>query len=280
MMSRTRRRQLNRAGRAVLLCLWAAFCLLPILWFLTVAFRARTEIGVSPPVYWPHFTLKPWHELWNAWPVGDYLRNTGIAVIGSVLLDLVLGIPAAYALSRFRFRLRDDLGFYILSTRMIVPAAVAIPIFALFKNMSLLDTPWALMLIFAAINLSIVTWIIRAYMMEIPVEIEHAAMTDGAGRMTILFQLMVPLAMPGIVTAATIAMIFGVNEFLFTLLISYTPSAQTMSVGLAMFTGGSSGIIFNLIALMSFILFVPLCIIVFMIQGHLSRGLSMGAVKG
>ena len=267
-------------GRYILLFVFAAYCLLPILWFLTIGFRPRTEVGVQPPIYWPHFTLEAWYDLWRTWPVGDYLRNTAIAVFGSVALDLLLAIPAAYALARFRFRGREDLGFYILSTRMIVPAAVAIPIFALFKDFHLIDTPWALLMVFAAINLSIVTWIIRSYMMEIPSEIEDAAKTDGAGPITILLRLILPLSLPGIVTAATIAMIFSVNEFLFTLLIAYTENAQTMSVGLAMFTGGSSGIIFTNIALMSFLVFIPVLAVVYSIQGHLSRGLTMGAVKG
>jgi multiple sugar transport system permease protein len=117
-------------------------------------------------------------------------------------------------------------------------------------------------------------------MMEIPSEIEDAAKTDGAGPVTILLALIIPLSLPGIVTAATIAMIFAVNEFLFTLLIAYTENAQTMSVGLAMFTGGSSGIIFTNIAVMSFLVFLPVLVVVYQIQGHLSRGLTMGAVKG
>lgn len=271
----------GRIGRYILLVIFSAYCLLPIIWFVTIAVRPRTEVSVQPPIYWPHhFTLEAWNSLWTDWPVGHYLINTAIAVFGSIVLDLVLAIPAAYALARFRFRGRDDLGFYILSTRMIVPAAVAIPIFVLIKNIGLIDTPWALLLIFAAMNLSIVTWIIRSYMMEIPSEIEDAAKTDGAGPVTILLALIIPLSLPGIITAATIAMIFAVNEFLFTLLIAYTENAQTMSVGLAMFTGGSSGIIFTNIAVMSFLVFLPVLVVVYLIQGHLSRGLTMGAVKG
>ncbi|MGF1475485.1 MAG: carbohydrate ABC transporter permease [Geminicoccaceae bacterium] len=273
-------RRRGEIARYSLILIWTAFCVLPIIWFLTIGLRPRTEVVVQPPIYWPTFSLESWRDLWQTWPIGFYLRNTALAVFGSVILDLVLAIPAAYALSRFTFRGRDDLGFYILSTRMIVPAAVALPIFALFQTWTLLDTPWALLLVFAAMNLSIVTWIIRSYMMEIPQEIEDAAKTDGAGPLAILLLLIVPLSMPGIMTAATIAMIFAINEFLFTLLIAYTSQAQTMSVGLAMFTGGSHGIIFTNIAILSFLVFVPISIFAYLIQGHLSRGLTMGAVKG
>lgn len=280
--ARRRRRRVKPGTivRYTLIGIWAVVCLAPIVWFLTIGLRPRTEVAVQPPIYWPTFTWQNWHDLWANWPVADYMINTATAVAGSVVLDLLLAIPAAYALSRFSFPGRDHFGFYILSTRMIVPAAVALPIFAVFENVGLVDTPGALLLVYTAINLSIVTWIIRSYMMEIPPEIEDAARTDGAGPMTILFRLIIPLSVPGIVTAATIAMIFAINEFLFTLLIAYTSNAQTMAVGLAMFTGGSDGIIYTNISLLAFLVFLPVTAVVWMIQGHLSRGLTLGAVKG
>ena len=203
-----------------------------------------------------------------------------LAVFGSVAIDLALGIPAAYSLSRYRYRGRDDIGFYILSTRMMAPAIVAVPIFFLFRNVGLLDTVWALMLIYAAINLSVVTWIIRSYMLDLPTELEDAARTDGASDLAILVLIVIPVCLPGIVTAAAIAAIFAINEFLFTLLIASTENAYTLSVALANFTGGSDGIIYNAIALVGFIAFVPVFLVILAIQRHLGRGLTMGAVKG
>ena len=266
--------------RYVVLGSWAAVCLLPILWFGTIAFRPRTEIITPTPIFWPNFSLDAWYLLMSDWPIAQYLRNSVVAVAGSVVIDLVLAIPAAYALARYEFRGREDIGFYILSTRMMAPAIVAVPIFFLFKNMGLLDTVWALMLVYAAINLSLVTWIIRSYMLDIPKELEDAARTDGAGDLRILWEIIIPACLPGIITAAVIAAIFAINEFLFTLLIASTKSAYTMSVALANFTGGSDGVIYNAIALVSFIAFVPIFVLVVLIQKHLSRGLTMGAVKG
>lgn len=184
---------------------------------------------------------------------------------------MALAIPAAYSLARYKYRGRDDIGFYILSTRMMAPAIVAIPIFFLFRNMGLLDTIWALMLVYSAINLSIVTWIIRSYMMDIPKELEDAARTDGASDLRILWEIIIPAVLPGIITAAVIAMIFAINEFLFTLLIASTPVAYTMSVALANFTGGSDGLIYNAIALVAFLAFVPVFLVVIAIQKHLFR---------
>jgi len=266
--------------RYIVLAAWAIVCIAPILWFLTIGFRPRTEIIVPRPIYWPTFSLDAWHLLMTDWPIALYLRNSVLAVAGSVVIDLILAIPAAFALSRYEFRGREDIGFYILSTRMMAPAIVAVPIFFLFKTVGLLDSVWALMLIYAAINLSLVTWIIRSYMLDIPKELEDAARTDGAGDLTILREIIVPACLPGIITAAVIAAIFAINEFLFTLLIASTSKAYTMSVALANFTGGSDGVIYNAIALVSFIAFVPILILVILIQKHLSRGLTMGAVKG
>ncbi|RUW25672.1 MULTISPECIES: carbohydrate ABC transporter permease [unclassified Mesorhizobium] len=266
--------------RYLVLGAWAVFCLAPILWFLSIGLRPRTEIIAAQPIYWPSFSLDAWDMIWTDWPMGNYLRNSVVAVGGSVVIDLLLAIPAAYSLARYNYRFREDIGFYILSTRMMAPAIVAIPIFFLFRQLGLLDSVWALMLVYAAINLSLVTWIIRSYMLDIPHEIEDAARTDGASDLRILVSIIVPMCLPGIITAAVIAVIFAVNEFLFTLLIASTKNAYTLSVALANFTGGSDGIIYNAIALVAFLAFVPIMLLVVLIQKHLSRGLTMGAVKG
>ena len=266
--------------RYLILFAWAVVCLAPVLWFLSIGLRPRVEIITPQPIYWPTFSLDAWQMIWEDWPMAKYLFNSVAAIIGSVLIDLALAIPAAYSLSRFEYKGRDDIGFYILSTRMMAPAIVAIPIFFLFRNFGLLDTIWALMLIYAAVNLSVVTWIIRSYMLDIPKELEDAARTDGAGHLRILWEIIVPAILPGIITAAVIAMIFAINEFLFTLLIASTPNAYTMSVALANFTGGSDGVIYNAIAMVAFLAFLPVFVVVVLIQKHLSRGLTMGAIKG
>ncbi|GIX13459.1 MAG: ABC transporter permease [Paracoccaceae bacterium] len=276
---RTTRRD-SRLLRYLILGTWALVCLVPVAWFLSIGLRPRVEIITPRPIYWPTFSLDAWHMIWEDWPMARYLRNSVAAIFGSVLIDLVLAIPAAYSLARYQYRGRDDIAFYILSTRMMAPAIVAIPVFFLFRSLGLLDTVWALMIIYAAINLSLVTWIIRSYMLDIPKELEDAARTDGASDLRILWEVIVPAIRPGIITASVIAMIFAINEFLFTLLIASTPNAYTMSVALANFTGGSDGVIYNAIALVAFLAFLPVFLVVLLIQRHLSRGLTMGAVKG
>ena len=266
-------------GRTILLLAWGLFCLLPIIFFATIALRPRNEIIAPSPIYFPPISIETWAKIWDEWPIMHYFMNSVISVSGSVIICLVLGIPAAYSLARYQYRGREDIGFYILSTKMMAPAAVAIPIFFLFRAMGLLDTVWALMLVYAAMNLSIVVWIIRSYMIDIPHEIEDAARTDGASDLRILWSIIIPMCLPGIITAAVIAAIFAMNEYLFTLIIA-TKNAYPLSVALANFSGGSDGIIYNAIALVAFLAFFPALLLVILIQNHLSRGLTMGAVKG
>src|SRR3954451_447622 len=267
------------ALRWAILASWGLFCVLPIVFLATIALRPRNEIIAPQPIYFPTISAETWAKIWAEWPIMGYFWNSVAAVTGSVAICLVLGIPAAYSLARYRYRWREDIGFYILSTKMMAPAVVAIPIFFLFRALGLLDTVWALMLVYAAMNLSIVIWIIRSYMLDIPHEIEDAARTDGAPDLRILWSIVIPMCLPGIITAAVIAAIFAVNEYLFTLIIA-TQKAYPLSVALANFSGGSDGIIYNAIALVAFLAFFPALFLVIVIQNHLSRGLTMGAVKG
>jgi multiple sugar transport system permease protein len=265
--------------RIAILGAWSLFCLAPILYFATIALRPRNQIITPHPIYFPTITTETWAKIWHDWPISNYFINSILAISGSVLICLLLGIPAAYSLARYTYRGREDIGFYILSTKMMAPAVVAIPIFFLLRGMGLLDTVWALMLVYAAMNLSIVIWIIRSYMLDIPSEIEDAARTDGASDLRILWSIITPMCLPGIITASVIAAIFAMNEYLFTLIIA-TREAYPLSVALANFSGGSDGIIYNAIALVGFLAFIPVLILVLLIQDHLSRGLTMGAVKG
>ncbi len=264
---------------SLVLWIWGAICLLPIIYFASIALRPRNEIVAPYPIYFPTISMETWAKIFNEWPIMSYFKNSIIAVSGSVFICLLLGIPAAYALARYTFKGREDIGFYILSTKFMAPAAVAIPIFVLFGQLKMLDTVWALMLVYAAMNLSIVVWIIRSYMVDIPAAIEDAARTDGASDLRILWEIIIPMCLPGIITAAVIAAIFAMNEYLFTLIIA-SKNAYPLSVALANFSGGSDGIIYNAIALVGFLAFFPVLSLVILIQNHLSRGLTMGAVKG
>ena len=262
-----------------ILIVWAIVSIWPIWFFATIALRPRVEIVTPEPIYWPTFTIETWVKIWDEWPMMKYFFNSMVTVAGSVFICLLLGIPAAYSLARYRYKGREDIGNYILSTKMMAPAVVAIPLFVLFAKFHMLDSIWALMMVYSATNLSIVVWIIRSYMIDIPHEVEDAARTDGASDLRILWEIIIPMCLPGIITAAVIASVFAMNEYFLTLIIGRR-EAYTMSIALANFKGGSDGIIYNAIALIAFMAFFPILALVISIQNHLSRGLTMGAVKG
>ena len=274
----SKRREGPRWGWMVL-TIWGAFAFLPILYFASIALRPRNEIIAPQPIYFPTLTIETWAKIWNEWPIGLYFYNSIVAITGSVFICLILGVPCAYALARYKFKGNADIGNYILSTKMMAPAAVVVPMFFLFGKLGLIDSVWALMLVYAAMNLSIVVWIVRSYMIDIHPEIEDAARTDGAGDLRILWEIIIPMCLPGIITSGVIAAIFAMNEYLFTLIIA-SKNAYPLSVALANFSGGSDGIIYNAIALVGFLAFFPALLLVISIQNHLSRGLTMGAVKG
>jgi multiple sugar transport system permease protein len=263
----------------MVLTIWGIFAFLPIVYFASIALRPRNEIIAPEPIYFPTLTIETWAKIWSEWPIGLYFYNSVVAITGSVFICLVLGVPCAYALARYKFKGNADIGNYILSTKMMAPAAVVVPMFFLFGKLGLIDSVWALMLVYAAMNLSIVVWIVRSYMIDIHPEIEDAARTDGAGDLRILWEIIIPMCLPGIITAGVIAAIFAMNEYLFTLIIA-SKNAYPLSVALANFSGGSDGIIYNAIALVGFLAFFPALLLVILIQNHLSRGLTMGAVKG
>lgn len=263
----------------IVLTIWGLFALVPIVYFASIALRPRNEIIAPVPIYFPTLTTETWTKIWTEWPIGLYFYNSIVTITGSVFICLILGVPAAYALARYKFKGNADIGNYILSTKMMAPAAVVVPMFFLFGKLKLIDSVWALMLVYAAMNLSIVVWIVRSYMIDIHPEIEDAARTDGASDLRILWEIIIPMCLPGIITAAVIAAIFAMNEYLFTLIIA-SKNAYPLSVALANFSGGSDGIIYNAIALVGFMAFFPVLLLVILIQNHLSRGLTMGAVKG
>ena len=112
-MAGKRRFRASSLVRSLVLLAWALVCLLPVVWFLSIGLRPRVEIIAPRPIYVPTLTLDAWHMIWTEWPMLEYLRNSIVAIGGSVLIDLLLGIPAAYSLARYDYRFREDIGFYI-----------------------------------------------------------------------------------------------------------------------------------------------------------------------
>ena len=157
---------------------------------------------------------------------GERFLNSTVIGFGSTALCMFLGTIAAYAFSRFKVPLKDDLLFFILSTRMMPPIAVAIPIFLMFKNLGLNDTYFGMIMLYTAVNLSLSVWLLKGFMDEIPVEYEEAALIDGYTRFQAFIKVVLPQAITGIASTAIFCLIFAWNEYAFAVLLT-SGDAQT-----------------------------------------------------
>ena len=266
--------------RLALLALALVITLLPIYWMAITSLKTQVEVFASPPTLMPQRpTLENYVSLFANRNMGAYLLNSLIVVGASVLLALVIGSLAAYALARFRMgRLNDRLSFWVLAPRMIPPIAIVVPIFLILQQFGLLNKHLGLILVYTAFNLPFVVWMMRSFFQEIPIDLEEAAMVDGASRLSAFWHVMLPLAAPGLVATAIFAIIVTYNEFFFALTLTSTPAAATLPVGTAALIGKTQTL-FGEMAAAGVVATAPIVCFALLVQRHLVRGLTMGAVK-
>ena len=208
---------------------------------------------------------------------GERFINSVIIGFGSTALCMILGTAAAYAFSRFRVPLKDDLLFFILSTRMMPPIAVAIPIFLMFKNLGLSDTHLGMILLYTAVNLSLSVWLLKGFIDEIPVEYEEAALIDGYTRFQAFCKVVLPQAATGIASTAIFCLIFAWNEYAFAVLLT-SGTAQTAPPFIPTIIG-VGGKDWPAVAAGATIFLVPVMVFTILLRKHLLRGITFGAVR-
>ncbi|WP_417811533.1 carbohydrate ABC transporter permease [Thalassospira alkalitolerans] len=208
---------------------------------------------------------------------GERFLNSIIIGFGSTALCMVLGTAAAYAFSRFRVPLKDDLLFFILSTRMMPPIAVAIPIFLMFRNLGLNDTHLGMILLYTAVNLSLSVWLLKGFIDEIPVEYEEAALIDGYTRFQAFYKVVLPQAATGIASTAIFCLIFAWNEYAFAVLLT-SGTAQTAPPFIPTIIG-VGGKDWPAVAAGATIFLVPVMVFTILLRKHLLRGITFGAVR-
>jgi multiple sugar transport system permease protein len=203
--------------------------------------------------------------------------NSMVIGFGSTFLAVCLGTIAAYAFSRFRVPLADDLLFFILSTRMMPPIAVAIPIYLMFRKLGLTDTKLGMILLYTAVNVSLAVWLLKGFMDEIPREYEEAAMVDGYSRLHAFFKVVLPQATTGIAATAIFCLIFAWNEYAFAVLLT-SGDAQTMPPFIP-FIIGEGGQDWPAVAAATTLFFLPILLFTILLRRHLLRGITFGAVR-
>lgn len=208
---------------------------------------------------------------------GQRLMNSIIIGFGSTFLSIFLGTLAAYAFSRFKVPIKDDLLFFILSTRMMPPIAVAIPIFLMYRHLGLSDTHLGMILLYTAVNLSLSVWLLKGFIDEIPLEYEEAALIDGYTRFQAFYKVVLPQAATGIASTAIFCLIFAWNEYAFAVLLT-SGQAQTAPPFIPTIIG-FGGQDWPAVAAGATIFLLPVMIFTIFLRKHLLRGITFGAVR-
>ncbi|HVI87028.1 MAG TPA: carbohydrate ABC transporter permease [Dongiaceae bacterium] len=203
--------------------------------------------------------------------------NSLIIAFGSTFCSVALGTLAAYAFSRFRIPLKDDLLFFILSTRMMPPIAVAIPIYLMYRQLGLSDTKIGMILLYTAVNVSLAVWLLKGFIDEIPREYEEAAMIDGYTRLQAFYKVVLPQAATGIAATAIFCLIFAWNEYAFAVLLT-SGEAQTAPPFIPQIIG-EGGQDWPAVAAGTTLFLVPIVAFTILLRKHLLRGITFGAVR-
>ena len=275
----------ERAKRLLVYALIAfaiVYTVFPVLWLFVNSFKTRLDMFAMPPIWIvDNPTLYNYVQTFVEREFVTYMFNSLIVALMTTLLSLAIGTIAGFALARFRYpaNTKFHLSFWILSTRMMPPIVTIVPLYVFFGFLDLLNTKTALVISYTGFNLPFVVWMMRSYFAEIPADLEESAMVDGDTRLGAFWRVILPLARPGLAATAIFCFILSWIELLFALIITETTSANTLPIGIA---GRITQykVEWGEISASGFAACVPIIIFAFIVQRHLVRGLSFGAVKG
>ena len=271
-----RRRLLLQVLENGVLLLVAIAILFPIVWMVMTSFKPPVDVYKYTVFFNP--TFDNFREVFGArWRIGFKVANSLTVAICTVAIAIPMAVCAAYAFSRLNFRFKRALFQWILLTQFIPAVVIVLPFYIMFRNLNLLDTYMALIIVDLAIVLPYAIWTIKGFIDAIPQETEEAALVDGATRAQLLWDIVVPMARPGILTAAIFCFILTWNEFLFALILTRT-KVVPLSVGIIGFRM-ERGDLWELIAATGIIITVPMLFFALAIQRHFTKGMNLGAVR-
>jgi multiple sugar transport system permease protein len=298
-----------RAAVAVIVTL---IVLIPVIWMIMTAFKPRAASVAAPPVVFfkpslesfvglltrtnilPQASLEEYQKRTDLGLLGRIALEGGMAIVGpsqyvqrlqasviiagfSTFASVALGLLAAYAFSRFNIPGKDDWLFFILSTRMLPPVVVTIPIFLMYRSLGLYDTYGGMILLYTVFNLSFSVWLLKGFIDEIPREYEEAALVDGYSRLQAFGKVVLPQAMTGIAAAIVFCLVFAWNEYAFALMVT-TENART-SPPFIIAKMGSGSVDWHTIAASTLGFLIPVLVVTFALRKHLLRGVTFGAIR-
>lgn len=264
--------------RQLLVFVVIAAIVLPIFWIVLTAFKQPRDVYSLTNALWFTPTLENLQTVFqHPWNLGSKLLNSVIVASCTVLLAMPLALCAAYAFSRFDFPLKQPLFLAIIASQFIPAAVVVLPYFLMFKELGWLDTRGALVLVNLSIVLPYAVWMIKGFIDAVPVEMEESAMVDGASRLRVLWEMVVPVALPGVITATVFSFTLTWNEFLFALILT-KQDALTLPIGLIGFRT-ERGDLWELMASSGMIITLPMVLISLAVHKQFIGSLTAGSTR-
>jgi len=270
-----------RVGQYALLAAVIVVADLPLAWILITALKPDTEIAAYPPTLIPaQVTLENFENLFRISKFGTYLVNSLIVASFTTVLTVVLGMFAAYAFTRFRFRFLRGLGEVSLFAYMVPPILILVPIAQIMTGLRLANNLLALVVLYTATLLPFALWVLRSYFHGITVELEQAAMIDGCTRFQAFIRVVVPQAIPGLIATAVFTFNAAWSEYLFASTLMTSPQSLTLSPGLALLMDQTGVYSWGVLMAASVIMTLPVIVLFIIAQKQLVSGFGEGAVKG
>ncbi len=285
-----RQREIGKAGWGYTLvtAVVGLIYFFPVLWIILTAFKTRTDALAVPPKLFFTPTFDNFVSVFyrasittgtsQATDMALYFFNSIFIAGTSVIMAMIVGTLAAYAFSRYPLKGNDTYLFIILTTRMMPPIVVIIPIFLMFRLTGLAGSYWGIMLLYTAFNIPFSVWLVKSFFDELNPEIEDAARMDGANERRVFFGMCIPQILAGLAATFVFGMILTWNEFLFALLLTGVET-RTVPVAMARTLGGEVGVDYGLLAAIVTLFLIPIFFVTFLLQSQLLRGVTFGTVK-
>lgn len=255
------------------------FCGVPLLWMLYTALKPPPDLFAYPPRVFGRYTLENFQRLLRETDFAVYLWNSVVVAGATVAVDIVAATLGAYSLTRYRFPGKETLANITLFTYMFAPIMIIIPVYILLKGLTLTNSHLGIILAYTSISLPFTLWLLRAFFLSFPVELEQAAFVDGANRFQALWHVILPQALPGVIATSVFAFVVVWNDYLFARVLLNDRLLQTMPVGLQDIYE-STIVDWGLLMSGAVIITIPAIVFFLTVQRFLIKGWGMGAVKG
>jgi ABC-type glycerol-3-phosphate transport system permease component len=265
------------------LAVWGAVLAIafPLFWMLSTALKPDAETFAMPPTLWPsHPTLDQFRRLLAETPFITYFINSVIVGVCTTVVVVAVAVLGAYGLVRFRFPGREAIAHLVLFTYLLPAVLLLLPLYLIIARLGLANSLAGLVIAYTTFALPFALWLLRSFIAAIPIDLEEAAMVDGAGRMRAFVEVVVPQALPGIISTALFTFILSWNEYLYAMVFINQDSSKTLPPGVLTMLNQNQNVEWALLMAASVLMALPVLLLFAFLQSHLTRGFGAGAVKG